>query len=654
MQPGLLADAALLQEAWVTMQIKMQWFQSLRVQIGLAIVTLLLVLVGALGYTLYALELRRHDYLILNLTGQLRVISLTMQEQADHYLMGAPDDYDKYSRDLVTYWQGMQQQVALYDRIMIALESRKFDAGLIGRSETIRCNFNERSRGQIIQSAAAWKSFKAGLEDSVGSNKDEPRLTWAAQYISDHGKVLANSSETLTRAFQGMMEEKLNQIRLFLWIAAGLGMLTATGLLWMVQCKVIRPIERTLDGFARVSRGDFGHVVPVTGGNEISRMAESFNRLTERLNAMFRLTDRINQGRKLDETLRFVHDEFQGFVPLDWVGVFYATPDGSRMILERSYSGRSSAIRQGASFSVAQGALATASMQTPPFALELSSPPEGTLEQALAEDGMCAVAFLPLAVNGANAAMMVFSSVSQRYASEHIEFLYNIVATVSHVLEKTVVMENLVAAAVQGLAKLAESRDPETGDHLVRMALYSAIIVEELGREDSPYAQLISPAYVREVFHFAPMHDIGKVGVPDHILLKPARLDAEERKEMERHPVIGGDVLRRCEAQVQALGHSMFQVGIEIAECHHEKFDGTGYPAGIQGQDIPLSARVVAAADVFDALTSKRPYKEAWTVEQAVDAMQKDAGKHFDPVVIDALLRSLPRMMEIYNRLKHV
>jgi len=630
------------------------WFQSLRVQIGMAMLVLLLVLTGAMGYTLYALELRRHDYLILNLTGQLRVISLTMQEQAHHYLMGAPDDYDKYNRDLVTYWQGMQEQIALYERITQAFTTRQFDADLIGRQETVHCTFNERSRNQIVESARVWKTFRAGLEHSIGPDKNEPRLTWAAQYINDNGNELVTSSRELAVSFQGMMEEKLAQIKVFLWLSVGVGVMTAIGLLWMIQRKVVRPVANTLEGFARVSRGDFGYVVPVSGGNEISRMAQTFNLLTERLNAMFRLTDRINQGRQLDETLHFVHDEFQGFVPLDWVGVFYPTPDNMRVTLERFFSGRSSSIRQGSHFSVAQGALATILAQSSPLALELSSPVPMTLEQALAEDGMCAALFLPLSIGGKNTAMMVFGSATRQYEREHVEFLNNIAATVSHVLEKTVVMENLVAAAVQGLAKLAESRDPETGDHLVRMALYSAIIAEELGRDGGIYASTISPAYVREVFHFAPMHDIGKVGVPDHVLLKPARLDADERKEMERHPVIGGEVLRRCELQIQALGHSMFQVGIEIAECHHEKFDGTGYPAGLMGENIPLSARIVAAADVFDALTSKRPYKEAWTVDQALEAMQKDAGKHFDPVIIDAMSRALPRMMEIYNKLKHV
>ena len=279
---------------------------------------------------------------------------------------------------------------------------------------------------------------------------------------------------------------------------------------------------------------------------------------------------------------------------------------------------------------------------------------EDSCASRLAVSGYRSAVFLPLSERPDGRGIMVFASrIAHAYTPEHLEFLANIAGQVSHILDKTVVMEGLVVAAVEGLAKLAESRDPETGDHLVRMALYSAIVAEELGRQ-SPYRGSISPAYVRDILRFAPMHDIGKVGIPDDILLKPGRLTAEERLEMERHPVIGGEVLRRCESQMNALGHSIFRVGIEIAEGHHEKFDGSGYPAGLANEDIPLSARIVAVADVFDALTSKRPYKEAWPVEKALAVMEESAGLHFDPVVLTALRQALPRVMTVYERLKHV
>ena len=267
--------------------------------------------------------------------------------------------------------------------------------------------------------------------------------------------------------------------------------------------------------------------------------------------------------------------------------------------------------------------------------------------------GLNAALFLPLNISHNHPVVMVFASAQKNYSAEHIEFLTNIAATVSHVLEKTVVVENLVSAAFSGLAKLAESRDPETGDHLTRMALYSAVIAEELASKGA-YTELITPQYIRDVYNFAPMHDIGKVGISDDILLKPGRLDAKERQEMERHPTIGGEVLQKAEQQMQAMGHSIFTIGIEIAECHHEKFDGSGYPNQLRQTEIPLSARIVAVADVFDALTSKRPYKDAWPIEKALNLLEEESGKHFDPEVIAAMKKALPAIMEIYDRLKHV
>lgn len=627
---------------------------SLRTQIGAAILAIFLLMVGTVGYTLYSLHLRKHDYLILNLAGQLRVLSQNMIEQSHQYTKVAPDDEEKYARDLVTYWQGLQKQTILYDKIIRSLESRQIAAELVGdHTSVIKCNFDNQLNTQLHQTMNDWMHFHAGLQDKLGSNLAEPRLTWAAEYIEAHGALLAKSSDRLSSAFQRMMEKKLDQIRLFLWASGGLALLLVVLVMLVVQHRLITPLKATIKGFARVAQGDFGHQVAIESANEIGQMTEAFNLLTERINGIFRLTDRINQGHKLDDMLHFVHEEFQGFVPLDWVGVFYPTPDGGRLTLERHYSDNFSQIKNGASFDAKQGEMAIVANSLAPVALTLTplnSP--HLLECTLANVGLRSAVYMPI-LSSKHPAVMVFASKEPSYCAEHVEFLANIGATISHVLEKTVVMENLVVAAVEGLAKLAESRDPETGDHLVRMALYSALVAEELGREGSYMAQ-ITPAYVRDVFNFAPMHDIGKVGIADSVLLKPARLDPVERKEMERHPVIGGEVLRKSEAQVQALGHSVFQVGIEIAECHHEKFDGSGYPAGLKGQDIPLSARIIAAADVFDALTSKRPYKEAWSVEDALQAMQKDAGKHFDPEVIAAMFRVLPRMMEIYDRLKHV
>ncbi len=172
------------------------------------------------------------------------------------------------------------------------------------------------------------------------------------------------------------------------------------------------------------------------------------------------------------------------------------------------------------------------------------------------------------------------------------------------------------------LAKAGEFRDKITGNHLMRMAKYSALIGQHLGLG-------AETVHVLEVA--APMHDIGKIGIPDAVLMKEGPLDRTEHETMKTHPRIGYDILKGSPSKYLSMGAI-------IALGHHERFDGTGYPNGLHGDDIPLVARVVAVADVFDALVSKRPYKEAWPLEEGVAYLKEQRGKHFDPRGVDAFL----------------
>jgi putative two-component system response regulator len=184
------------------------------------------------------------------------------------------------------------------------------------------------------------------------------------------------------------------------------------------------------------------------------------------------------------------------------------------------------------------------------------------------------------------------------------------------------------------LARAAEYRDPETGAHIVRMAHYSRHIARMLGLSVEQQELLIEAA---------PMHDIGKVGTPDAILLKPAKLSVEEFAIMKQHATIGFEVLSRSSSP-------LLQVAAEIAHTHHEKFDGSGYPRGLAGQDIPLFGRIVAVADVFDALTSDRPYKKAWSVDEAVTLLKEGCGLHFDPACVAAFLAEFDQVLLIKDR----
>ncbi len=186
----------------------------------------------------------------------------------------------------------------------------------------------------------------------------------------------------------------------------------------------------------------------------------------------------------------------------------------------------------------------------------------------------------------------------------------------------TVEIKSREKETLMRLARAGEHKDFDTAMHLQRMSLYSRALADKIGLSEDE-AEIIELA--------APLHDIGKIGIPDSILLKKGSLDDVELKQMRKHPLIGYEILHSSPSKY-------LQKGCEIALAHHERYDGTGYPYSLKGKDIPLSARIVAIADVFDALTSVRPYKEAWTIDKALEYIRDESGKHFDPELVTALL----------------
>ena len=190
-------------------------------------------------------------------------------------------------------------------------------------------------------------------------------------------------------------------------------------------------------------------------------------------------------------------------------------------------------------------------------------------------------------------------------------------------------------AIIRSLVGLVEMHDPVTGKHLERTQHFVKALVRKL--QDRPnFKDVLTQKIIHSIYMSAPLHDIGKLRVRDAVLLKPGKLTAEEFDEMKKHAAYGGTVLDQA---IERLGYSSFlAVARDIACYHHEKWDGTGYPVGLEGDAIPFPARIMAVADVYDALTSKRPYKEPWPHERARDLIVNERGKHFDPVVVDVFI----------------
>ncbi|MCX6641564.1 MAG: HD domain-containing protein [bacterium] len=215
------------------------------------------------------------------------------------------------------------------------------------------------------------------------------------------------------------------------------------------------------------------------------------------------------------------------------------------------------------------------------------------------------------------------------------------------VVELQVLMQRLSrtqSAAMVGLAKLAETRDPETGLHLERIRNYCRVVTEEMSKIPE-YTSLITPEYIQNIYNSSPLHDIGKVGIPDQILQKNGKLTPEEFQIMQTHTVMGGNAMSAADEQL--VGESFLEMAKEIAYAHHEKWDGSGYPYHLKGSDIPFSARIAALADVYDALTSKRVYKDALPHDRAKRIILEGAGQHFDVQVVNAFIRRESEFIKI-------
>jgi response regulator RpfG family c-di-GMP phosphodiesterase len=197
-------------------------------------------------------------------------------------------------------------------------------------------------------------------------------------------------------------------------------------------------------------------------------------------------------------------------------------------------------------------------------------------------------------------------------------------------------LDNARQVTIESMASVAETRDPETGAHIKRTQNYVRAIAEEL-RRSGEYLDVLTKEFIELLFVSAPLHDIGKVGVPDHILLKPAKLTTAEMETMKMHAEFGAKIIRSTSTHIE--GDNFLAIAGEIAATHHERWDGNGYPRGLAGNDIPLAGRIMAVADIYDALISRRCYKEPFTHAHSTSLMREMRGTTFDPAVLDAFFR---------------
>lgn len=601
---------------------------------------------------------------LVNILGNQRALTQSMAKDSTriYMLMDSLEDNDYYGtrESILNKISESRGKLAInrdnFDRVFSYLQKGYLntDVKKIDIEESLPLIAPEISKIKGI-----WPEFSRSIDIIEKAAVIDDEVTRAAVYINENNESLLDSSNKITATIVDETKHKSFMNLTVLTILLVLCFIILAVSLFYLSRYIILPLDELYRGISQmsISRGVENKRFEASSPLMLP-ITDEVNEAFEKLKTLISLIENINENKSFNEILKFIYESFSAFIPYTYIGIALLSEDKRQ--LKASY-GISAKKLPGLPENLL-GHTALISETSLGELLETGIPriindleeytkgkPRRVYNDIILQAGIRSSITLPLKFNNKPLGIIFFSSDKKDiYQDEHVNFLKTITNSIAIAFRNNIILDELLFSSILALAKLAESRDEDTGDHLNRMKLYSRTIAQFLF-EGSSYKKQVTTEFIDNIEKFSPLHDIGKVGIRDSILLKPAKLTTEEFEEMKQHAVYGGQVLRAADENIKKDGISLFQLGIEIAEGHHEKWDGTGYPKGNAGVDIPLSARIVAVADVFDALTSKRPYKEPFTLDAAYEIITKGSGAHFDPEIVRVFVEKRKRIENLYN-----
>lgn len=504
-----------------------------------------------------------------------------------------------------------------------------------------------------------WNEYNHHIEIILSNKNNLKNLLMDTKYINENNLSLLEYNDRITNLIQNY-----NNHQTIVYI----NILTAVGILILIILAIFMmktyinlflPMNQFYRRMTNVGINDFSVAIPKFKGEELKPVFYEVQTIFDKLKSLINIIEDLSKNVPFNNILDKIFNSFSEYVPYTYIGVALIE-DNNRLIrtcYAVSRNEHENLVKRMIGFkaeidSTSLGRLLKDNKARLINDLEEYVKGENIREynKILLEEGIRSSITFPLINHNQPVGIIFFSSSKKNvYKQEHIEFLKIVANSIMLSLEEDILMEDMVISSTLALAVLTEERDPETGEHLNRMKIYSRMLAEYLSKEDK-YKDIIDITYINSIERFSPLHDIGKVAIRDDILLKPGKLTEEEFKIMKTHTTYGGKVLRLADENLKKRGRSIFALGIEIAEGHHEWWNGTGYPYGRKGEEIPLSARIVAIADVLDALTSKRPYKKAFSFEDSIEIIAKDAGTHFDPYITEVFFKNIGKFKSRYKR----
>jgi HD-GYP domain-containing protein (c-di-GMP phosphodiesterase class II) len=502
-----------------------------------------------------------------------------------------------------------------------------------------------------------WSEFETSIDILINSNEFNSQIEEAINYINDNNENLLYLCEKI---LETVLEDSIKQTKIMMSIAFALiGLLFVVIIVALIELwrYVVVPFDQLFKGIAEIGLNGQPMNFSLQTRKKVMPIVAEISSVFKKINYLISLIENINNNSSFMDTLKFINRTFSSFVPYNYIGIAlidedkrkirasYGVSDGTIVGLPQNLIGATWLLKE---TSLGELFISGNARIINDLEAYTSDKPKKTYNELIMNAGIKASITLPLVVSGKPMGMIFFSSNKKNvYTEEHLKFLSTLANSIAISLQQNIFIDDIIYSSILALAKLAEARDEDTGDHMERMKIYSKALAEVL-HENNIYSDEITLEFIDNIERFSPLHDIGKVGIRDGILLKPGKLTTEEFQEMKHHTMFGSEVLRSAEGNMKKKGKSLFGMGIEIAEGHHEKWDGSGYPHGKKGNKIPLSARIVAVADVLDALTSKRPYKEAYPFEVSVKIIKEGRGSHFDPLIVDVFLENQDYFEKIY------
>ena len=639
--------------------------EPIKKMIWIVVIAVLLILFAFLSLQSLARQREYQDKIILSAFGEQEMYTQMISKDVSriYLLLQVKDSGHEYDMKAID-----QKLIDIKKDLTSVREEFSKNLDEIRNNKVSYLSYTVEFNDDIIKSSQHlkeieqyWSEFEEAIEIFYQAEQVNPELANALIFINNNNMELMNHCDHLKDQIlrNSLSDDKQRQYATYILI--GVLIIIIFFSLYQLQRYLIQPFSQLYKGIAQIGLDSY----PVRSGlptkKKIVPIVTEINSIFHKIKDLISLMENMSNNDSFVETLGFISKTFTSYIPYNYIGIALISED--KKYLKATYGvsdgtivGLQDSIR-GTSWLISDTSLGEL-IQTGNARIinDLEKHCEGKqlkqYNKMILEKGVRSSITLPLKVSGEPVGIIFFSSIHKNvYLQEHMNFLKTLANSIAISLNQSIFVNDVVYSSILALAKLAEARDEDTGEHLERMSKYTRFIAELL-LEHNIYTDEINLEFVDNIERFSPLHDIGKVGIRDDILLKPGKLSPEEYEEMKKHASYGAEVLRTAEMNLQKRSKSLFGIGIEIAEGHHEKWDGSGYPYGKKGTEIPLSARIVALADVFDALSSKRPYKEAFSFERTMEIIAMGKGKHFDPVIVDKLLANLKKIEQIYLKYK--